>query len=71
MVRNVIIDTDPGVDDAMAIMMALEAHVRGQISIKAFTLAFGNATIDNCIQNMSTIFSFYPPECLKVTYLPN
>ena len=45
MVRNVIIDTDPGVDDAMAIMMALEAHVKGQIIIKAFTLAFGNATI--------------------------
>ena len=66
MVRNVIIDTDPGVDDAMAIMMALEAHVKGQIIIKAFTLAFGNATIDNCIQNLGAILSFYPPECLKV-----
>ena len=66
MVRNVIIDTDPGVDDAMAIMMALEAHIKGQIIIKAFTLAFGNATIDNCIQNLGAILSFYPPECLKV-----
>ena len=27
-VRNVIIDTDPGIDDAMGIMMALEAHQR-------------------------------------------
>lgn len=67
MVRNIIIDTDPGVDDAMAIMMALEAHVRGQISIKAFTLAFGNATIENCIQNLGAILSFYPPECLEVS----
>ena len=28
--RKVIIDTDPGIDDAMALMMALQAHDRGK-----------------------------------------
>ena len=31
MVKKLIIDTDTGVDDAMAILMALEAHKRWQI----------------------------------------
>ena len=30
MVKKLIIDTDTGVDDAMAILMALEAHKRFQ-----------------------------------------
>ena len=30
--RKVIIDTDPGIDDAMALMMALQAHDRGKQS---------------------------------------
>lgn len=29
-IRKVIIDTDPGIDDAMALMMALQAHDRGK-----------------------------------------
>ena len=28
--KRVIIDTDPGIDDAMALMMALTAHDRGE-----------------------------------------
>ena len=35
-VRNVIIDTDPGIDDAMGIMMALEAHQRFVTCFLAF-----------------------------------
>ena len=35
-VRNVIIDTDPGIDDAMGIMMALEAHQRSVMCFLAF-----------------------------------
>ena len=31
MVRKFIIDTDTGVDDAMALLMALDAHVKGEV----------------------------------------
>ena len=68
MTRFVIIDTDPGVDDSMAIMMALEAHIRGQLEIKAFTLAFGNTKIEDAIKNLGAVLSFYPKECLKVVF---
>ena len=66
--RNVIIDTDPGIDDAMGIMMALEAHLKGQITIVAFTLARGNCSVANGIKNISAVLSFYP-ECLEVSKL--
>ena len=31
MVRKFIIDTDTGVDDAMALLMALDAHKKGEV----------------------------------------
>ena len=43
--KKFIIDTDPGIDDAMAIMMALDAHKRGLIEVVAITLVNGNASI--------------------------
>ena len=58
--RKVVIDTDPGVDDAMALMMALEAHEKGQIEILAFTLTEGNTEMDYVVKNMAAIMSFYP-----------
>ena len=48
MPRKLVIDTDPGVDDAMAILMALaspELHVLG------LTTIFGNASTDTTTQN--------------------
>ena len=63
--RNVVIDTDPGIDDAMALMMALEAHCRGHINIVGITLAFGNCTVQHGIKNLSAILSFFP-QCLQV-----
>ena len=47
--RKVIIDTDPGIDDAMALMMALQAHDRGKqrrvlwYILKHFARAFHQA----------------------------
>ena len=43
-VRNVIIDTDPGIDDAMGIMMALEAHQRSVMCFLAFKKNYGLRT---------------------------
>ena len=34
MVRKFIIDTDTGVDDAMALLMALDAHVKGEVRLR-------------------------------------
>jgi len=41
-VPNVIIDTDPGIDDAMALLLALSAHKRGTINIIGLTITHGN-----------------------------
>jgi inosine-uridine nucleoside N-ribohydrolase len=48
MKNKIILDTDPGIDDAMAILFA-EAHPA--IELKAITTIYGNATIDNATQN--------------------
>lgn len=46
--KKIIIDTDPGLDDAMAIMLAVKSN---QFDIKAFTTVCGNSTIENTTRN--------------------
>ena len=41
--RQVIIDTDPGVDDSFAILLALRSP---DIKVDAMTIVFGNVTVD-------------------------
>jgi inosine-uridine nucleoside N-ribohydrolase len=41
--RRVIIDTDPGVDDSFAILLALRSP---DIKVDALTIVFGNVTVD-------------------------
>jgi inosine-uridine nucleoside N-ribohydrolase len=41
--REVIIDTDPGVDDSFAILLALRSP---DIKVDALTIVFGNVTVD-------------------------
>lgn len=48
MTKKIILDTDPGIDDAMAILFA-EAHP--DIDLIGITTVYGNATIDNGTQN--------------------
>ena len=48
MSHKIILDTDPGIDDAMAILFA-EAHPA--IELLAITTVFGNATIENGTRN--------------------
>ncbi|MEL1215582.1 nucleoside hydrolase [Aeromonas caviae] len=48
MTHKIILDTDPGIDDAMAILFA-EAHPA--IELLAITTVFGNATIENGTRN--------------------
>jgi inosine-uridine nucleoside N-ribohydrolase/succinylglutamate desuccinylase len=46
--KKIIIDTDPGNDDALAIMLAVKS---GQFDIKAITTVAGNSTIENTTRN--------------------
>lgn len=48
MVSKVILDTDPGIDDAMAILFA-ESHP--SIDLIAITTVYGNSTIENTTRN--------------------
>ena len=57
--QKIIIDTDPGIDDAMAIMMALKEHKKGNINILAITLVYGNSTTDNARTNVLTVLELF------------
>lgn len=48
MKRKIIIDTDPGVDDAMAIQLVLAAQ---QLDVLALTTVFGNVPVNLTTQN--------------------
>ena len=48
MSRKVIIDTDPGIDDAMAILLAFNAP---QLDVLALTTTFGNVSVELATKN--------------------
>jgi Inosine-uridine preferring nucleoside hydrolase len=41
--RHIILDTDPGVDDSFAILLALRSP---DVAVDAITIVFGNVTVD-------------------------
>lgn len=45
---NVIFDTDPGIDDAMALLLL---HALPSINVQAISTVFGNASIEDCTRN--------------------
>ena len=57
--KKIIIDTDPGVDDAMAIMMALDAHNKGVVEVLAITLVKGNASIKDSERNVLRVLEVF------------
>ncbi|MCY3927715.1 MAG: nucleoside hydrolase [Acidobacteria bacterium] len=50
----VIIDTDPGTDDAMAILLALASP---ELDVKAFTVVPGNVTAEQALENTLNLVS--------------
>ena len=58
-VQKIIIDTDPGIDDAMAIMIALKEHKKGNVNILAITLVNGNSTTDNAQINILRVLEIF------------
>lgn len=52
--KQVIIDTDCGIDDAQAILMALAAP---NMELLAVTCVFGNTAVENVCQNVLRVLS--------------
>ena len=48
MPQRVIIDTDPGIDDAAAILLALASP---ELSVEALTTVYGNGPVETCTDN--------------------
>ena len=46
--KQVIIDTDPGIDDAAALLLALASP---ELEVVAVTTIYGNASVDACTVN--------------------
>ena len=46
--RRIILDTDPGIDDALAFLLLAASP---EISIEAITVTHGNTTVDKCTKN--------------------
>ena len=50
--QKLIIDCDAGIDDASALLMALEAHKAGEIEVLALTAVYGNTDLDCVLTNI-------------------
>ncbi|KAF4533380.1 hypothetical protein B566_EDAN002782, partial [Ephemera danica] len=53
----VVVDTDPGTDDAMALYMLLMAHDKGLINLLGITCVNGNTDVDNGTRNALRVLS--------------
>src|SRR5258708_14726582 len=52
--KKIILDTDPGTDDAMALMLALNSP---EFDIRAVTVVPGNVTATQCLENALRMMS--------------
>ena len=50
--KPVLIDTDPGLDDLLALVLALRSPV---LDVRAITVVAGNVSIDSCTANVLRI----------------
>jgi purine nucleosidase/pyrimidine-specific ribonucleoside hydrolase len=59
MPQHVIIDTDPGVDDALALILALQSP---ELCVDAITTVSGNVSVDLATHNALIVLGLFPPE---------
>jgi len=50
--KRVILDTDPGIDDALAILLALASP---EVQLEAVTVTSGNSPLAQCVTNALSI----------------
>jgi len=65
--KNVLIDTDPGMDDALAISLALKSE---EISVRAITAVTGNLTADRTAANALRILDMLDAPDIPVAQGP-
>ncbi|PVI02086.1 nucleoside hydrolase [Periconia macrospinosa] len=53
--NRIIIDTDPGVDDVLALLLAFSAKPE-ELEVLMLSLTFGNVEVQNCLRNVVTLF---------------
>jgi len=56
--KRVIIDTDPGVDDALALVLALKSH---ELHIEAITTVNGNVSLEQATKNAALLLGLLDP----------
>ena len=53
--RKVIIDTDPGVDDILAMALAFSA-LPEELQVLLISVTYGNIDVQNCLRNVISLF---------------
>ncbi|KAL8783267.1 MAG: hypothetical protein Q9213_004743 [Squamulea squamosa] len=53
--RRIIIDTDPGVDDILAMLLAFSAPPE-KIQVLLISVTYGNIDVQNCLRNVISLF---------------
>ena len=53
--RKIIIDTDPGVDDILAMLLAFSA-LPEEIQVLLISVTYGNIDVENCLRNVVSLF---------------
>jgi len=53
--NRVIIDTDPGVDDVLALLLALSAAPE-ELQVELISVTYGNVDVQNCLRNVVSLF---------------
>ncbi|CAI9633500.1 unnamed protein product [Alternaria burnsii] len=59
--NKIIIDTDPGVDDILAMLLTFSAKSE-ELDILMLSLTFGNVEVKNCLRNVVTLFHYIEKE---------
>lgn len=59
--NRVIIDTDPGIDDVLAILLALSAKSE-ELEVVLISVTFGNVEVRSCLRNVVAIFQMLEKE---------
>lgn len=61
--KRVLIDCDPGIDDALAIILAVKSH---KLQIEAITTVSGNLTADRCQKNALKVLELLGVDSIPV-----
>ncbi|KAF2189787.1 nucleoside hydrolase [Zopfia rhizophila CBS 207.26] len=59
--NRIIIDTDPGVDDILAMLLAFSAKLE-ELEVLMLSVTFGNVDVHSCLRNIITLFHFIERE---------